>query len=117
MATKFRKSIKVAPGVKLNINKNSVEYESLPKASFFDRWEDNPRDCNKLVYALLALILGVFGAQKFYQGKTKTGMKYLVFCWTCVPFIIGFFEGYYYLFQILFVAIKILLNKKNENTN
>ena len=115
MATKFRKSFKVAPGVKLNINKNSVsisggvkgarktisttgrstttvgipgtglystnskkiggasassngEYENIPKPSFFDRWEDNPRDCNKLIYILLAFFLGMFGVHKFYQG-------------------------------------------------
>lgn len=48
---------------------------------------------NKLAYALLAIFLGGLGVHKFYAGKTGQGILYLVFCWTCIPGIIGFIEG------------------------
>ena len=51
------------------------------------------RAVNKVVYAILALFLGGLGAHKFYSGKTFQGILYLVFCWTCIPSFISFFEG------------------------
>lgn len=47
---------------------------------------------------LLALILGGIGAHKFYLNRPGMGVLYLLFCWTFVPSIIGFFEGLNYLF-------------------
>ena len=46
----------------------------------------------------LALILGGLGAHKFYLGSPGLGILYLLFCWTFIPSIIGFFEGLVYLF-------------------
>ncbi|MFI5228405.1 MAG: NINE protein [Gemmatimonadales bacterium] len=46
----------------------------------------------------LALILGGLGAHKFYLGSPGLGILYLLFCWTFIPSIIGFFEGLGYLF-------------------
>ncbi len=48
---------------------------------------------NKVVAALLAIFLGVFGIHKFYLGKIGQGVVYLLFCWTFIPGIIGFVEG------------------------
>lgn len=48
---------------------------------------------NKLVYTLLAILLGSLGAHKFYSGKILKGIIYLIFCWTYIPGIIGFIEG------------------------
>jgi TM2 domain-containing membrane protein YozV len=48
---------------------------------------------SKVVAGLLALFLGGLGIHKFYLGKGGLGVLYLVFCWTFIPAIIGFFEG------------------------
>ncbi|HZL86609.1 MAG TPA: TM2 domain-containing protein [Candidatus Krumholzibacteria bacterium] len=47
--------------------------------------------------ALFALLLGSFGAHKFYMGDTGLGILYLVFFWTAIPGIIGLIEGIIYL--------------------
>lgn len=47
--------------------------------------------------AALALLLGSFGAHKFYMGKMAIGALYLVFCWTYIPGLIGWIEGITYL--------------------
>ena len=48
---------------------------------------------NKIVAALLAIILGGLGIHKFYLGQSGKGILYLVFCWTYIPAILGFIEG------------------------
>ncbi len=48
---------------------------------------------NKLVYILLAVLLGDIGAHKFYCGKIGIGLLYLAFCWTIIPAIAGLIEG------------------------
>jgi len=52
---------------------------------------------DKLVAALLAIILGDLGIHKFYIGETVKGVIYLFFCWTAIPAIIGIIEGIDYL--------------------
>lgn len=47
---------------------------------------------NKVVYCILALLLGGYGIHKFYVGKIGLGILYLVFCWTYIPGIIAFIE-------------------------
>ncbi len=47
---------------------------------------------NKVVYCILALLLGGYGIHKFYAGKIGLGILYLVFCWTYIPGIIAFIE-------------------------
>ena len=55
------------------------------------------RDLNKTVAALLAIILGGVGIHKFYLKRSRMGVLYLLFCWTLIPAVIGFFEGIYLL--------------------
>lgn len=50
-------------------------------------------DRNKTVAAMLAIVLGGIGLHKFYLGKPGQGALYLVFFWTLIPAVIGFFEG------------------------
>ena len=48
---------------------------------------------NRLVAALLALLLGGIGAHHFYLGRPILGVVYLLFCWTFIPAIVALIEG------------------------
>lgn len=48
---------------------------------------------NKYVAAILAYFLGWFGVHKFYLGQTGTGIVYLIFCWTGVPWFLALIDG------------------------
>ena len=50
----------------------------------------------KGINAALAILLGTFGAHKFYQGKTFTGVLYALFCWSTIPTFVSFIEGLRY---------------------
>lgn len=52
---------------------------------------------NKIVAAVLAILLGGLGVHKFYLGQTGKGILYVLFCWTCIPAFVGFIEGILYL--------------------
>lgn len=55
----------------------------------------NPK--SKTAAGLLAIFLGGIGVHKFYLGSVGAGIAYLLFCWTCIPAIIGLVEGIIYL--------------------
>jgi TM2 domain-containing membrane protein YozV len=46
---------------------------------------------------VLALVLGGFGAHKFYLGRPIIGLLYLVFVWTGIPVVLGILEAFGYL--------------------
>ena len=46
------------------------------------------------VGVLLAVLLGHFGAHRFYMGEIGLGIVYLLFCWTGIPTILGFIEAF-----------------------
>ncbi|MGX7419146.1 TM2 domain-containing protein [Carnobacterium gallinarum] len=48
---------------------------------------------NKVVYIVLALLLGSIGAHKFYSGKILAGIIYILFSWTVIPALLGLIEG------------------------
>ena len=52
---------------------------------------------SKVVAGILGIFLGGLGIHKFYLGYVGTGIIYLLFCWTCIPALIGFIEGIIYL--------------------
>jgi TM2 domain-containing membrane protein YozV len=54
---------------------------------------NSPSGKNRIAAALFAIFLGGFGVHKFYLGRTGMGILYLVFFWTFIPAVIGFFEG------------------------
>lgn len=54
---------------------------------------------NKIVYVLLAWFVGGFGIHDFYRGKIGAGIVKLIFCWTLVPALIAFFQGFAALFN------------------
>ena len=45
----------------------------------------------------LALVLGGFGAHKFYLDKPGKGFLYLLFSWTGIPSLIGLYEAVKYI--------------------
>lgn len=51
----------------------------------------------RLAAVLFAILLGCFGAHKFYLGKIGMGLLYLLFSWTGIPGIIGVIEGILYI--------------------
>ncbi|MFA6860520.1 MAG: TM2 domain-containing protein [Clostridia bacterium] len=52
---------------------------------------------DKVVAGILAILVGGIGVHKFYLEDNKMGIIYLLFCWTCIPSIIGLVEGIMYL--------------------
>mgnify|MGYP000974180703 CR=1 FL=1 len=52
---------------------------------------------NKSTAGILAILLGSFGAHKFYLSKSGLGVLYLLFCWTGIPGVVGIIEGIIYL--------------------
>lgn len=52
---------------------------------------------SKTTAGILGIILGGFGAHKFYLNKPGKGVAYLLTCWTGIPGIIGLVEGIQYL--------------------
>lgn len=47
---------------------------------------------NRGIAIVLALFLGWLGIHKFYLGRIKTGMLYLLFSWTGVPLLISIID-------------------------
>ena len=56
------------------------------------RVDDRP-ERDKNVAGLLAILLGTFGIHCFYLGRIARGIFSIIFAWTGIPAIIGFFEG------------------------
>ena len=54
--------------------------------------KDTNRKVNKTLYAVLTLLLGTFGINKFYAGKIKSGLLSILFCWTGIPTILSVAE-------------------------
>ena len=55
---------------------------------------DRGRPKRRLVAAASAI---PFGIHKFYLGDRQSGVRYLAFCWTLVPFVVGVYDGLRYL--------------------
>lgn len=72
----------------------------------FYKIETKEYTCNKLMYILLAVFLGIFGAQYFYSGQKRKGFLSLCFFWTTVPFFVG-----------LYCALVALFLKADTNGN
>lgn len=88
-----------------NNTKRTAPEPELVGYSFY-RIETKEYICNKLMYILLAVFLGIFGAQYFYSGQKKKGFLSLCFFWTTVPFFVG-----------LYCALAALFLKADTNGN
>lgn len=88
-----------------NNTKRTAPEPELVGYSFY-KIETKEYSCNKLMYILLAVFLGIFGAQYFYSGQKKKGLLSLCFFWTVIPFFIG-----------LYCALTALFLKADSNGN
>lgn len=88
-----------------NNTKRTASEPELVGYSFY-RIETKEYICNKVMYILLAVFLGIFGAQYFYSGQKKKGFLSLFFFWTVVPFFVG-----------LYCALVALFLKADTNGN
>lgn len=88
-----------------NNTKRTAPEPELVGYSFY-KIETKEYVCNKMVYILLAVFLGIFGAQYFYSGQKKKGFLSLFFFWTVVPFFVG-----------LYCALVALFLKADTNGN
>ena len=57
-----------------------------------EKVDKNEKKVNKTVYAVLTLLFGTIGINKFYAGKIKAGILNIIFCWTLVPTILSIAE-------------------------
>ncbi len=82
------------------LQKKKIEEEEKYRAQIRNKYStasELKTTKNRVVAALLAIFLGTFGIHKFYLGRPVQGVIYLLFFWTFLPGLIGFFEGIIYL--------------------
>lgn len=65
---------------------------------------------NRFVAAILAFLLGGFGIQWFYLGRTMYGVLSILFCWTFIPSVIAFIH-----FILLLISSDEAFNEKYNN--
>jgi TM2 domain-containing membrane protein YozV len=63
------------------------------RAWFHAEYERARKD--EIIGVLLALFLGDFGVHHFYLRRDGLGVLYLIFFWTGIPAILGFFECFF----------------------
>lgn len=54
--------------------------------------KSSKKKVSKTLYAILTILFGSIGINKFYAGKIKAGILSLVFCWTLIPAILSIAE-------------------------
>ena len=75
----------------------SVEAAAAPRIELVQLGSFSQISQRRLAAILFAVLLGSFGAHKFYLGRIGLGTLYFIFCWTGIPFILGIIEGILYL--------------------
>lgn len=76
------------PAGGININMNQAQSQQVVTPVYA-----SGKVVSKIVYVILAILLGGVGVHKFYVGKWGMGILYLLFCWSGIPAIIGLIEG------------------------
>ena len=93
------RKLKVQKTAKIEVKKPSAKQESkkssvkkvATKASL-NKEDKSVKKVNKTIYAVLTILLGTLGINKFYAGKIKAGILSIVFCWTLIPTILSIAE-------------------------
>lgn len=76
----------------ININVNNSSNNNNTNANFNQNY-GNKVLVNKVIYIIMALLLGWIGGHKFYAGKSSSGIMYLLFFWSTIPMLISLFDA------------------------
>ena len=57
-----------------------------------EKVDKNGNRINKVIYAILTILFGGIGVNKFYAGKVKEGIISILFCWTMIPALLSMVE-------------------------
>ena len=87
--TKTKREVKSNSNLQSGININVSNNQSGAQPVYL---ANNTKAVNKIVYCILAFLLGGIGIHKFYAGKTSSGILYLLFFWTGIPMFVSFIE-------------------------
>lgn len=77
---------KAAKKTKTKSETKKAEVKTVKKST------SKEKKVNKALYAVLTIVLGTFGINKFYAGKIRAGILSIVFCWTLVPTVLSIVE-------------------------
>lgn len=88
-----KNAVTIHPGDRYEINLEDGEISRIGSGEKPDV-EINKKKKRKDIAGLLAFFLGGLGIHKFYLGDNKTGLLYLLFCWTYVPAILGLIDTF-----------------------
>ncbi len=75
-------------GININLTNAQVQPQVQPQVQqvIYGKVVD------KVVYCILAGLVGSFGIHKFYAGRIGKGLLYLIFCWTYIPLILSIID-------------------------
>jgi TM2 domain-containing membrane protein YozV len=65
---------------------------------------------NKTVTLVLAILFGFLGIHKFYLGRIRSGVFYLLFAWTFIPLLLAVID-----IIVLIVTDKEKFDKRYNN--
>ena len=91
---KTKKSNKKAKASKKNVKKpnKKVTKEEIKKEIKKVVTTYRGKKVNKAAYAVLTILFGCIGVNKFYAKEIKSGILRLLFCWTFIPAILSIAE-------------------------
>ncbi len=84
--------LKTAKKITSKTSKKTTKEEEKPKTVKKVTTKLSNKRVSKTIYAILTILLGTFGINKFYAGKVKAGILSILFCWTGIPTILSVAE-------------------------
>lgn len=120
---KFRKRKKILPGVYVNFSKSGISTTiggkglsvnvgkrgsylntSIPGTGLYNRIKVNTggrpthsSKKNKYSACIIAFLFGGIGLHRFYLEQYGFGFLYLLFCWTLIPLLLSWLDGFLFL--------------------
>lgn len=84
----------------VDMSEKSVEAVSGKEKKEIKEKDKKEKKKNYILAGFLAFFFGSVGLHKFYMGEYKTGLLYVLFCWTGIPGTIAFYEGAKYMMEV-----------------